>query len=205
MDVDRLFVHTLRDLERRSASADEYEILMSAALLRKLLLDGSRLMDLVNRSYHLDVRFRISAVSPYERLILSDKPFFWSIEDALDPDSVMAFAPYDATRDQFLARPIMLVAGHPIAVRDVVRQLANIEGAVHSSKAKDERERALQAAAEFFSRAGLPAGISQLKLIGRITVRGLTPLRDSVLRAGAATWASGNANGSVELRDEGQE
>jgi hypothetical protein len=44
----------LNDLERRTTTADEYEVLMSAALLRKLLLDGTRLTDQVNRRHRLD-------------------------------------------------------------------------------------------------------------------------------------------------------
>jgi hypothetical protein len=55
MDIDRLFVYTLRDLEQRAAATDEYTVLMSAALLRKLLLDEGRLMDQVNRSYRLKI------------------------------------------------------------------------------------------------------------------------------------------------------
>jgi hypothetical protein len=107
MDIDRLFVHTLRDLEERTASADEYTVLMSAALLRKLLLDDSRLVDQVNRKQRLKLRYRICGVSPWEKRILDDKPVFWTIEDALDPDGPFSYAPYDATRDQFLARQVM--------------------------------------------------------------------------------------------------
>ena len=174
MDVDRLFVHTLRDLERRTAAADEYEVLMSAALLRKLILDKGRLMDQVNRRYRLDLHFRISSVSPLEQFIFADDPMFWVIEDGFDPESPLAYAPFNATRDQFLARRVMRFGGSWITVRDVIDQLANIEGAVHSGKAKDERQRALQAAAKFYSRAGLPGAVSQVRLIGRITVRGLS-------------------------------
>jgi hypothetical protein len=78
LDVDRLFFHTLRDLERRTAATDEYEVLMSAALLRKLLLDKSRLIDQVNRIHRLDLRFRISGVSPetvdirHQSIVLGD-------------------------------------------------------------------------------------------------------------------------------------
>ena len=80
MDVDRLLVYTLGDLERRTASTDEYEVLMSAALLRKLLLDNRRLIDQVNRTHRLDLRFRISGVSPLEKIIHEDDPLFWVIE-----------------------------------------------------------------------------------------------------------------------------
>lgn len=202
MDIDRLFVHTLRDLEERTASTDEYTVLMSAALLRKLLLDDSRLVDQVNRTYRLKLRYRISDVSPWEKLILDDRPVFWIIEDALDPDSPFAYVPYDATRDQLLARQVMYFSGSRITVRDVIDQLANIEGGVHSGSPKDDRQRALQAAAQFYSRAGLPGAVSQTRLIGRIIVRGLRPLHDAVVSAGTAAWASVSTGGDVNLRDD---
>lgn len=136
MHVDRLFVHTLRDLERRTVATDEYEVLLSAALLRKLLLDQERLMDQINRRYRLDLRFRISGVSPFEQQIWDSNPILWAIEDALDPKSPFAYAPFDATRDQFLGRRIMRFSENWITIRDVIDQLANIEGAVHSGKPK---------------------------------------------------------------------
>ena len=205
MDADQLFIYTLRDLERRTAATDEYEVLLSAALLRKLLLDQERLMDQVNRRYRLGLRFRISSVSPFEQRICDSNPIFWALEDVLDPESPLAYAPFDATRDQFLSRRVMRFSENWITVRDVIDQLANIEGAVHSGKPKEERHRVLQAAGRFYSRDGLPGVVSQVRLIGRITVRGLSPLRDAVVDAGAATWASVSPNGSIELREDGQE
>ncbi len=178
--VDQLFLHTLDDLERRTTTTDEYEVLMSGALLRKLLLDGTRLTDQVNRRYRLDLRFRISAVSPYEQLLYEDNPVFWAIEDALDPECALAYAPFDATRDQFLGRRVMRFSGNWLTVRDVINQLANIEGAVHRGEPRDARERALQEMANFYRHSGLPGAVNQVKLIGRITVRGLGPLRNAV-------------------------
>ena len=175
VDADRLFLHTLEDLEWRTTATDEYEVLMSGALLRKLLLDGTPLTDQVNRRHRLPLRFRISAVSPYEKLVFEDNPVFWAIEDALDPDCALAYAPFDATRDQFLARRVMGFNGTWLTVRDVINQLANIEGAVHRGEARDARERALQAVTNFYRNSGLPGAVNQVKLIGRITVRGLGP------------------------------
>ena len=202
MDVNQLFVHTLRDLERRTAATDEYEVLLSAALLRKLLLDQDRLMDQVNRRYRLDLRFRISGVSPFEQQIWDSNPIFWALEDALDPESPLTYAPFDATRDQFLGRRVMHFSESWVTVRDVIDQLVNIEGAVHSSQPKKERHRVLQTAGRFYSRDGLPGVVSQLRLIGRITVRGLSPLHAA---AGAVTWASVSPNGLIELREDGKE
>jgi hypothetical protein len=34
--------------------------------------------------------------------------------------------------------------------------------------------------AKFYNHSGLPGAVNQVKLIGRITVRGLSPLRDAI-------------------------
>jgi hypothetical protein len=203
VDINNLFLHTIRDLEQRSTASDEYEVLMAAVLLRKLLLDSKPLMDQVNRRFKLKLRFRISSESPLERQIYATSPTFWAIEDALNPESPLAYEPYDATRDQFLARPIMCFDGHRVTVRDVILQVANIEGAVHRSDAKTGREEALRAAAEFYSRDHLSGVVSQVRLIGRITVRSLSPLRDVVIRSSPtlATTERDAIRTELRLRD----
>jgi hypothetical protein len=40
MDPTPLFLRTLDDLQQRSEATDEYEVLLAAALLRKLLIDS---------------------------------------------------------------------------------------------------------------------------------------------------------------------
>lgn len=183
MDVDPLFINTLRDLEPRTTANDEYDVLMSAALLRKLLLDAGPLAIQANRRYRLRLRFRVNGVSPFEQRIHDSNPIFWTLEDGLDPDIAFANAAFDATLDQFLQRRVMRFDERWITVRDVIDQLANVEGAVHKGGPKDERDRTLQAAAKFYSRAGLPGVVGQVRLIGQITVRGLTPLRDAIVAA----------------------
>jgi hypothetical protein len=69
-------------------------------------------------------------------------------------------------------------------VGDVIDQLANVEGAVHRGEPDTARRQAVQALGKFYSRDGLPGLVAQVKLIGRITVRGLSPLRDAVIAAG---------------------
>lgn len=202
LNVDRLFVHTLRDLSERSTATDEYTVLMSAALLRKLFLDQDRLIDQANRAHRIKLHFRIGGVSPFERSIHERGPMFWVIEDALDPDCAIAHEPYDATMDQFLKRQVMSFNGTLFTIRDVITQLANIEGAVHSGNAKNQKQQALQEAANFYGRAGLPGALSQIRLIGKIAVRGLTPLRNAVVASGGATWASVNSTGSIEVCDD---
>ena len=109
MDVDELFLRTLDDLEQRTKTDDEYEILMSASLLRKLLIDGMPLMDQVNTTHRLKIRFSMNGESPFERAVLELKPTYWSLEDGIAPDANEPpglSAPVSATRDQLLGRRV---------------------------------------------------------------------------------------------------
>ena len=65
MDVDRLLLETLDDLETRTwPEASEYDLLRAAALLRELLLDASPLVHQVNRAAQIPLRFRFHAKPP---------------------------------------------------------------------------------------------------------------------------------------------
>lgn len=187
MDAEQLFLHTLRDLEERMHSTDEYTVLMSAALLRKLLFDKLKLIDQANRPHQLKMTFRISDVSPFEQMTYDNPPVFWIIEDALDPSSPFAFNSYDATRDQFINRRVMYCDGHWTTIRGVVDYFANTAGAVHHGPARHERQRVLDTAAAFYGNRGLPGALHQMKMIGRLTVAGVKPLRDAVLASRATS------------------
>jgi uncharacterized small protein (DUF1192 family) len=60
MTADELFLLTFEDLEERVAlGRDEYDALISAWLLRKLLLDKQPLVHRANRSRRLKLKFRM--------------------------------------------------------------------------------------------------------------------------------------------------
>lgn len=183
VEVDRLFLETLDDLERRAGALDEYEVLMSAALLRKLLMDDTPLVDRVNRERRLRLRFRINASSKYEQVVLGMSPSVWSLGDAIDPETCPPpgmRAPFDATRDELLSRPVLLVHGEVFTVKHLIEQLAHIEGAVHSGSPKTHREEVLQQIERRLYVGGLPAGVRQMRSIARVVLRGLAPLREAV-------------------------
>jgi hypothetical protein len=75
----------LNDLEARAVAVDEYEALLAASLLRKLLLDEHPLVDQVNRTHRIKLRFPINGPTRYEEMVLEMKPVYWSLEDAIDP------------------------------------------------------------------------------------------------------------------------
>ena len=190
MQADQLFLRTLEDLDRRTSVADEYEALLAAGLLRKLLLDEAPLVHQVNRYRRERVRFRINGETPLERIMLEDNPVFWAIGDAIDPDAFPASgisAPMDAKLDQFLARTMMFVRGERLSVGDLIRQVSHIDGAVHKGKPTNAREELLDEMSRFIFFRDLPATVHHVQLIGRIVVRALAPLRDAILADKDAT------------------
>lgn len=186
MEAAALFVRTLDDLDARVRSTDDYYVLMSALLLRKLLLDSRPLVEEVNAAYHLKIRYPMNGETPYERLVLNDGPLYWSLEDAIDPSTDHPpglLAPITATRGQLLGRRVMRLNGRDVTVRDLIDQLAHIEGAVHHAAPKNEREVLLSEASRVIYVGGLPSGIRQIRAIGRVVLRGLAPLRAAVLES----------------------
>jgi hypothetical protein len=186
VDTESLFLRTLDDLEKRTKVTDEYEVLLAAALLRKLLLDSPPLVDQVNATHRLKLRFRINGPTAYEEMIVSDGAVFFSVEDAIDPEldhPPGLMAPINATRDQLLARRVMVVNGEQVTIHHLIDQLAHIEGAVHRSDPRERRQCVLNEAARQLFIGGLPAGIRQIQAVARVVLRGLRPLRDAVRKS----------------------
>jgi hypothetical protein len=184
MEPDRLFCHTLDDLAARAVSEDEYDVLFSAALVRKLLMDEEPLMHRVNRTYRLAIRFTFNGPTRYEEVVLSRGPWFWSIEDGLDPRTggpPGLINTVEGKLDDLLGRRVMRVRGHDVSVRDLVAQLAHIEGGVHVARAKTEKERALLEAAKTLFVGNLPAGIRMMRSIDRVVLLALAPLREAIV------------------------
>ena len=191
MQADELFLRTLEDLDGRTTVADEYEALLAAGLLRKLLLDEAPLVHQVNRYRRERIRFRINGETPLERTILADNPVFWAIGDAIDPDAFAALpgisAPMDAKLDQFLARTVMFARGERLSVGDLIKQVAHIDGAVHKGKPTNAYEELIDEMSRFMFFRDLPATVHHVQLIGRIVVQALTPLRNAILADKGAT------------------
>jgi hypothetical protein len=180
MEPERLFLETLTDLERRVNPADrEYDVLMAAALLRKLLLDAQPVADQVNRRWRLKIRYRINAREPlWKRVGGLPSPDTWSMEDGFDPESALAgVQPQEVTRDGLLARVIMRHKGEDVTVKDLILHAANVKGAVHLGVPKTAKEKALSDLASSISIGGYGAGIRALQAIGRVVLKGLDPLR----------------------------
>ncbi len=177
--VESLFVNTLRDLAARIADADEYSILGASALIRKLLIDGSPLVDQVNQGYRLKLAFEISDSKPSIPGV--PEPTFWSVQDGLDPETSRPGKPRKVVnRDQLLSAVLAVVDGRAYTLREIVLFEANVMGGVHAGSPKEEKERVLQSLNSGLAIGGYRASLRQLQAIGRVVLKGLEPLSSAV-------------------------
>ena len=184
-NADSLFLNTLRDLDSRIADTDEYNVLGSSALIRKLLIDDFPLVDQVNRQYRLKLVFEISESNPSIPGV--PEPTVWSVQDGLDPETSRPGKPRKVvSRDQFLATVLAVVNGKSYTLREIVLFEANIMGGVHAGSPREEKEKILNALNNAFAIGGHRASLRQLQAIGRVVLKGLGPLRAAVTSSNGA-------------------
>jgi hypothetical protein len=184
-NFDALFLRTLSDLEVKSQSHDTYDLLGTSALLRKLFLDDFRLVDRVNRTRRVKLRFRIADMSRYLAMVLKSGAQFYSTLDALDPDRAPPFCPrIDLTRDQFFGTVVLVAGGSQHTIREVILFHANVMGGVHAGTPATEKARALVEVEQLFALGGIDGALRQLQSIGNVALQALKPLRDSVSESG---------------------
>ncbi len=177
MDDDTLFLETMRELRERAIPGSEYEVQKLGGLLRKLLLDGHPLVSTVNRTRRLEFRFRVYDGGPYHDLLMSTDPVFWTVQDGFDPETVLVASSrfIDVDRDRLLARRIVLLSGEWYTVKDIIKYVAQVEGAVHRAPPSDPKEQALAASGIQVGGYDSPT-VRSLCAVARVVARGLEPL-----------------------------
>jgi hypothetical protein len=193
MDQESLLLETLRELGDRLDSDREYDALMIAGLIRRLLTDQSPqpIMTQVNRNRRLRIRYLVN-----EYLVPRIRPGFhiWSIEDGFAPEPgdpppprpIPGAPPYpilgprEVSLDRLLKLPVMIWDGRYVSVKDVLESALYVQGAVHLGQPKDDDERSLAQLGTYFMSAQLPADLKFLRRLGRVVLRGLEPLRAQV-------------------------
>ena len=137
MNTEQLFVRTIQDLDEKLRSTDEYESLMISGLLRKLLLDESPLVNQVNRKIGLKIKFNVNDCD------LSASEFgstLHSIAGILNPDPGLNNNPIEVTITKLLAFPIIMYEGNKFTIKDIVKNAANVQGAIHAGMTKNEKD-----------------------------------------------------------------
>jgi len=180
---DDLFLATLHDLEQRQRSEEPYQILGMAGLLRKLLLDAEPLIDQVNRTRRLKLRFRIIQGRHSLETLRSLGVTYHDIGDCLDPSYIdsQANEAAELTRDQFLSTLVNYIAGQAITVREIVTFEANVAGGVHAPGSPTEPAHVgLDAARRQIIMKGQSVSLYHLRNIGRVVAKALQPLKAAI-------------------------
>lgn len=190
MTLDELFVLTMEDLDGRvELGRGEYDALMSAWLIRKLIIDSPSLLTRVNATRRVKLVFRVNDIQPGSTVI------GWSPGEFLAPGpDADAASTVELNLKQFVAHTTLIANGHAVSVKDLVKFLANTEGAVHVSpvNAKNAKLEALAGVRWGESRSD-PRGqyggcIHELVAIGRIVIAATADLRKQIEQE---TWHEG--------------
>jgi hypothetical protein len=178
-DTTKLFLETLKDIEKRVASKDTYEVLLISALIRKLLLDDFPLLDQINRKYKTKISFEI--IPSQDALI--QKSEYYIIADMLDPETAPpSKKSQKVSRDQFLKTTVLSICGKRYSIKDIILFEANIMGGIHAGMPEKEKEQALQQVNSIYEIEASRGSLLQLKAIARVVLKALEPLRIQILQ-----------------------
>ena len=192
MDVDRLFLETLDDLEARiREDASEYDLLRVAALLRELLVDESRLVDQVNRASKVAPRFRLRVKTPDPE----NEFEFWL---GLDPSAEVDVPILELDLKELLRSSVVFLPSSRITVLQVITLAANVRGGVHRGKPKDPAHAAFENFRLKLRHGDMPVELLIVETISRIVLAGLDPLRSVVRDAIGIRRRHPEAPGSPE-------
>lgn len=86
--------------------------------------------------------------------------------------------------DGFLARRAAFVHGHDVSIKDLILQLANVEGAIHAGSPRDEKQRVLAAASASIRIGGAAMAASTMRGIGWVALEALAPIEAALQRRG---------------------
>lgn len=136
MTLDELFLLTIDDLEGRvRLGRGEYDALMSAWLIRKLIIDSPSMLSRVNSARRMKLVFQVNDIRPGPTVN------GWSPGEFLAPSSDAAAAStVELNLKQFLAHTTLIANGHAVSVKDLVKFMANTEGAPRLAREREERE-----------------------------------------------------------------
>jgi hypothetical protein len=186
VDRDQLFVQVLKDLEIRSTDPGqtEYELLRIGSILRQLLLDQDPLLYQVSRPREVPIRFGVNAFKPPWKMIPGfPQPTFTSVQDGFDPLTAVPHMVLveEVALEDLLQRVVMTIGERDVTVKDAIRQVAHVSGAVHAGAPRQEIEHAMASVSDSLQIGGFDPVIRTLCAVGRVVVRALTPLRDEIL------------------------
>lgn len=178
---DEFFCNAIDEIQGVVDNPSSYGILRSSALLRQLLLDRERLVDVVNRDRHVRLRFKVAdGWERAERIAQLTNLQFIGVFDGIHPDGLPNARIRDLTRDQFLNYNVLRVNGRTLTVRDVLLHCAHVDGGVHFGRPRTPEQQILTSIRDSVEIGGFPVNLRQLLPILRIVLDSLRPLYDAI-------------------------
>lgn len=191
MHPDVLFLHVVEDLRTKAAPPhDDYQTLRAAGLLRLLLIDGNKLVAVVNRDRKLKLRFLVRR--PIGMTGISNG---WAaIGPAIAPDPRYPAQPAEfVSQSQLLRREAMQVSKESIhwrfTVHDVIGFACHVLGGVHFGTPENNEDVRLMEVVEYnsaneesgFTRVRTPDFVrSTITQVSDVVVEGLQPLVEAI-------------------------
>ena len=143
---EMIFIESLNELKDRIGKNEPYSLIRKSAILRFLLIDGSRFYDEINRNYKLDLRSQVSAAPYLGQGASSEKNANRSalrLKYYLDPNGEWMNIP------KFLEQPILEIDNPKLKeyfeieeehifrkynINQFIKLIANAHGGVHIKK-----------------------------------------------------------------------
>jgi hypothetical protein len=191
--ADTLFWHTLEDLRRRVESAraalfrarttaDDYNVVMISALLRKLLLDGQSLTERANREHRVRIRYQVHGWPMVSGSAVQESRVH--LYSAARPGVMVPMVPLPPpralTRDQMLGEVVLVWNGVDYSAKSLIAHVAHVEGGVHVGSPNPGVSAALKDLATRVSYDEFAFALRGLIEVAGVVIGGLDPLRRAV-------------------------
>ncbi len=180
--IEKIFLHSINDLEEISQIANTYKILKSSGIIRQLLLDNNSLLDQVNREYKERILFKVRKKPDFfnERIDKTERPlnkwfditFIFPSKESKDVEFLK--------KDDFLKYNVLTFGEHEFTVLEVIKICANKYGGVHFDDTKDEREQLLDRLNSSFSLQNFDCVVYSMHGIMKVCNDALYPLANRI-------------------------
>lgn len=181
MTPSDLFLLRVRQLEAILETQSAEGMLGLSQTLRQLLIDGGRLVDVVNRDHRLPLEFAVGLSSEEREAEMRALGL---------PDARLhflgAFPPTEPRRKlslkQFLSFPVAKLEGSHFSVATLIKACANRLGGVHFGEPASDsvEESEVRRFGEKLSQLGMQHAFSSLIIVAAVTLDALQPLARKV-------------------------
>lgn len=185
MDNRNLFFNTYNDLVDKIKSENEYQIIKSTELIRRLIFDSNSLVDKVKGKLTIEYTYTDSTNGStfryMKKLGMSD---FVIADGFYPPERIANVGPIVKTnKDKFLKCIILIKDGKEYTVLDIIKFVLFCQGGTHLDNPKKEYQVALDKFKnqKIFS---LNPTIYQIKSIGKVIIDALKPLETELKTTG---------------------